>query len=150
MGRVVFVNGREMVLENAAVAQAVEVEPGVFSVLVDGRSSQVRIASERDGFTVDVLGRRFKTEVRDPRNTSLRPRAALGGGLQTVSASMPGRVVRVLVEENQLIEAGQGLIVVEAMKMQNEMKASKPGRVVKVYPKDGDTVAAGDVLITIE
>ncbi len=150
MASLVFVNNRETVLPAADLTDAVEVEPGVFSVLMDGRSSQVRIATERDGFTVDVEGRRLKTEVRDPRNTSLRSRAALAGGLQTVSASMPGRVVRVLVEENQSVEAGQGLIVVEAMKMQNEMKASKAGRVVKVQTNDGDTVAAGDVLITIE
>ena len=149
MNRVVLVNDRETAIEGSQIAENREVEPGVFSVLLDGKSFQVRIAPERAGFSVDVMGRRFTTEVRDPRNAKRRSGAAVGGGLQTVSASMPGKVIRVLVEQNQEIEAGQGLIVVEAMKMQNQMKASKPGRVVRVHTKNGDTVAAGDVLITI-
>ena len=63
---------------------------------------------------------------------------------------MPGKVVRVLVAPGDAVEAGQGLIVVEAMKMQNEMKASRAGRVAAVPAKEGATVAAGDVLATIE
>ncbi len=71
-------------------------------------------------------------------------------GRQAVAAPMPGRVIRVLVEAGQAVEAGQGLIVVEAMKMQNEMKSPKAGRVIEVKASDGATVAAGDVLIVIE
>jgi biotin carboxyl carrier protein len=63
---------------------------------------------------------------------------------------MPGKVVRVLVIEGQEIEPGQGLIIVEAMKMQNEMKASKAGRVVEIKTRDGATVSAGEVLAIIE
>lgn len=151
--RVVLVNDREQAIQDRRIEareiEIREVEPGVFSVLRDGNSFQVRIAPDRAGFTVDVLGHRFSTEVRDPRNAKHRSGAALGAGHQTVSASMPGKVIRVLVEPDQEVEAGQGLIVVEAMKMQNEMKAGKPGRVVQVHARTGDTVAAGDVLITI-
>jgi len=63
---------------------------------------------------------------------------------------MPGRVIRVLVESGQEIGAGQGLIVVEAMKMQNEMKSPRAGRVVEVRAAAGATVSAGDVLVVIE
>ena len=150
MNRVVLVNDREMALEVTQPAEVREVEPGVFSVLLGGKSFQVRIVPEGAGYIVDLLGRRFTTEVRDPRNAKRRSGATVGGGLQTVSASMPGKVIRVLVEPDHQVETGQGLIVVEAMKMQNEMKAGKPGRVVQVHTKNGDTVAAGDVLITIE
>lgn len=150
MNRVVLVNDRETAIEGSQIAEAREVEPGVFSVLRDGKSFQVRIAPERAGFSVEVMGRRFTTEVRDPRNAKRRSESVVSGGRQTVSASMPGKVIRVLVEPDQEIEAGEGLIVVEAMKMQNEMKAGRPGRVMQVHAKNGDTVAAGDVLITIE
>ena len=63
---------------------------------------------------------------------------------------MPGKVVRVLVAPGDQVEAGQGLVVVEAMKMQNEMKASLAGRVATVPAREGATVAAGEVLATIE
>jgi biotin carboxyl carrier protein len=63
---------------------------------------------------------------------------------------MPGKIVRLLVAEGDSVEAGQGLLVVEAMKMQNEMKAPKAGCVVSLKAHEGATVAAGDVLATIE
>jgi biotin carboxyl carrier protein len=63
---------------------------------------------------------------------------------------MPGRVIRVLVESGQEIGAGQGLIVVEAMKMQNEMKSPRAGRVAEVRAAAGATVSAGDILVVIE
>jgi biotin carboxyl carrier protein len=63
---------------------------------------------------------------------------------------MPGKVVRVLVQEGDEIEKGAGLVVVEAMKMQNEMKSPKAGRVVEVKTRPNATVAAGEVLMVIE
>jgi biotin carboxyl carrier protein len=63
---------------------------------------------------------------------------------------MPGRVVRLLVEVGDEVVEGQGVVVIEAMKMQNELKASKAGRVAKVSVAVGDTVGAGDVLVVVE
>jgi biotin carboxyl carrier protein len=63
---------------------------------------------------------------------------------------MPGKVVRVLVTAGDVVETAQGLVVVEAMKMQNELKASRPGRVIEIRARDGETVAAGDVLLVLE
>jgi biotin carboxyl carrier protein len=62
---------------------------------------------------------------------------------------MPGKVIRLLVREGDTVEAGQGLVVVEAMKMQNEMKSPKAGQVVKLSAHVGATVAAGEVLVVI-
>ena len=67
-----------------------------------------------------------------------------------MTAPMPGKIVRLLVAEGQTVEAGQGLLVVEAMKMQNEMKAPKAGHVVSLTAREGATVAAGEVLAAIE
>jgi biotin carboxyl carrier protein len=125
-------------------------EPGVYSVLLDGRSYEARVEETPGGLVVVIDGFRFEVNVRDPRRFSRQQSGRGGEGVQTVAAPMPGKVVRVLVAPGDAVEAGQGIMVVEAMKMQNEMKAARAGRVLSVVVKEGATVAAGDVLATIE
>ncbi|HEV2198799.1 MAG TPA: biotin/lipoyl-containing protein [Bryobacteraceae bacterium] len=120
---------------------------GRFSVLVEGRSYRVTVA---DRGAIAVNGRTLYMEVRDPRKLRARGAAERNAGRQTVAAAMPGQVIRVLVEVGQAVEAGQGLIVVEAMKMQNEMKSPKAGKVLEIRTAAGAAVAAGDALIVIE
>jgi biotin carboxyl carrier protein len=120
---------------------------GVCSVLMNGRSYTV---TQLGAGEVSVDGQVFHVEVFDPRSLRGRKAAGVTEGRQAVSAPMPGRVIRVLVEAGQQVEAGQGLIVVEAMKMQNEMKSPKAGRVAEVKTIDGATVLVGDVLVVIE
>ena len=135
-----------------AAEQRAEVEapePGSYSVLMDGRVYDASVEETLTGLVVVVQGFRFEIAVRDPRRWS---RGATGGGaegVQSLAAPMPGKVVRVLVAPGDAVEAGQGIIVVEAMKMQNEMKAAKAGRVLSVSAREGATVAAGDVLATV-
>ena len=122
-------------------------EPGVMSLVVDGR--QFRCILDGDGVVID--GHRYGFDVVDPR--SLQGRRGVGGGAQgprPVKAPMPGRVVRLLVEAGDEVAEGQGVVVIEAMKMQNELKASKAGRVAKVGVEVGETVGSGDVLVVIE
>jgi biotin carboxyl carrier protein len=116
----------------------------VYSILVDGASYELRLGADE----VFVNGRRFAVET----NSGWRRRGsgAGGEGRANIIAPMPGKVVRVLVEVNQEVEAGQGIAVVEAMKMQNEMKAPRAGRVASISVKPGDSVNAGAVLATIE
>jgi biotin carboxyl carrier protein len=118
-------------------ASVVETEPGVYSILIDGQSFELR-ASE------------LNVEIEDPRE--LRKSGAVAGleGRQTVSAPMPGKVVRVLVAEGDIVGHGQGLVVIEAMKMQNEMKSPKPGTVISLTAIEGAAVAAGQVLAVVE
>ncbi len=118
-----------------------------WSVLIEGRSYAVTLLGAGE---VSVNGRVFQVEVFDPRSLRGRRAAAEGSGPQTVAALMPGRVIRVLVESGQDVEAGQGLVVVEAMKMQNEIKSPRKGRVVEVRSAAGATVSAGDILVVIE
>jgi biotin carboxyl carrier protein len=125
-------------------------EPGVYSILMDGRSYDARVEEHSDSLVVVIDGCRFEVEVRDPRRWSRQAAGRGAGGIQTVFAPMPGKVVRVLVAPGDVVEPGQGLMVVEAMKMQNEMKASRAGRVRSLPVREGATVAAGDVLATIE
>lgn len=125
-------------------------EPGVYSVLMDGRSYDARVEETPGGIVVVVIdGYRFEMEVRDPRRWLRRSAGTGTEGVQSIVAPMPGKVVRVLVSAGDEIQVGQGLVVVEAMKMQNEMKASRRGRVLAVSAREGATVAAGEVLATI-
>jgi biotin carboxyl carrier protein len=126
------------------------VETGVYSILIDGVNYEVRANPTAHGLKLEVDSRRFLAEVIDPRNASRGSRSALGAGRQKVVAPMPGRVIRVLVKVGDTVELGQGLVVVEAMKMQNEMKSSRPGRVVEVRVSDGDTVGSNDTLVVLE
>jgi len=123
----------------------VQLAPGAYSVLIEGRSYEVFAGTE-----IRVNGRAFSVEVFDPRSMRARRIAGMGAGRQSIAALMPGKVVRLLVEAGDLVEAGQGLVVVEAMKMQNEMKSPKAGRVAEVKTKPDATVAPGEVLVVIE
>jgi biotin carboxyl carrier protein len=125
-------------------------EPGVYSVLLDGGVYDARVEETHSGLVVVIDGYRFEMEVRDPRRWSRKDAARGGEGLQTVVAPMPGKVVRVLVKHGDEVKAGQGLLVVEAMKMQNEIKATRAGKILSLTVKEGATVAAGEVLASIE
>lgn len=146
----VAVDGRTMEIDSDQLGVVKQVEPGVYSVLLNGASYEIRLAAASGGLDAEARGRMFHVEVRDPRDTSRASRTSIGSGRQNVSAPMPGKVIRLLVNAGDTVEVGQGLIVVEAMKMQNEMKASRPGRVSEIRVSAGDTVGAGDTLLVIE
>jgi biotin carboxyl carrier protein len=146
----VAVDSRTIEIDSEQLIAVTEVEPGVYSVLLDGASYEIRLVETLQGLSAEVGRRRFAVEVRDPRDTGRGARASIGSGRQKIAAPMPGKVVRVLVKVGDLVDAGQGLVVVEAMKMQNEMKASRPGRVIEVRAGAGETVGAGDTLVVLE
>jgi biotin carboxyl carrier protein len=146
----VAVDGRTIDVDSERLAGVTQVEPGVYSVLLDGVSYEIRVVETSQGLSAEARGRRFVTRVNDPRDSSQSSRAPVGSGRQNLAAPMPGKVVRVLVEVGDSVAVGQGLVVVEAMKMQNEMKASRPGRVIDIRVRDGATVGAGDTLVVIE
>ena len=133
-------------------ADVVEIEPGVYSLLIGGKSFYARVGRNGDSEEREVSldGVHYDVTVRDPRRwAGGRARLAVVGP-QNVAASMPGKVVRVLVAEGQAVESGQGLIVVEAMKMQNEIKCPKAGTIQRILAREGQPVNAGDVLLTVE
>jgi biotin carboxyl carrier protein len=113
---------------------------------------QVSKGAERsDLFTVNLRGSTYEITVVDPKR--LRSAQSAGGldhGEAQICATMPGKVVRVLVEVGAEVEAGTGIVVVEAMKMQNELKTPKSGRVATLSAIVGETVNAGEVLAVIE
>lgn len=131
-------------------AQLAAVEPGVYSVLLDGRSYEARAEPGEDCAWITIRGHRFRVAITDPRRWSRTGPSAPGQDRENVIASMPGKIVRVLVKAGESVAAGQGILVVEAMKMQNEMKAQRAGRVLSVAAREGATVTAGEPLVTIE
>jgi len=137
---------------NLLDANAVEVAPNTFSVLLNGRSHQVRVAPQSDGsLTLHTDVGEYRAEVTDPRSWRGRRHGALEAeGRQQITAPMPGKVVRLLVTQGDTVEAGQGLMVVEAMKMQNEIRSPKSGKIVRLCAAEGQAVNAGEVLLWVE
>jgi biotin carboxyl carrier protein len=135
--------------ESERRAQVEMPEAGVYSILIEGRSYDAFVTESPVGLEISIDGHRFAVTVRDPRQWSRDGAGGSGGGVQSITSPMPGKVVRVLVAVEDEVQAGQGIVVVEAMKMQNEMKASRGGKVLAISAKEGATVAAGDVLATI-
>lgn len=125
-------------------------ERGVYLIFAGERIYEARAwSSEPGSLAVELRGRVFSARVIDRKHR----RAVVDHGdegHQQLVAPMPGKIVRILREPGEEVEAGQGIIVVEAMKMQNEIKSSKAGRVIEVRVAEGDTVNANQVLAVIE
>jgi biotin carboxyl carrier protein len=134
-------------------AEAVEIGAGIFSILLAGRAFEARVARQgpdENELLVRCAGRDFRVQVRDPRSWRAGRRGALEAtGPQQVVAPMPGKVVRLLVSAGDTVEAGRGLLVVEAMKMQNEIRAPKSGRVERVLVAEGQAVRNQETLVVI-
>jgi len=135
---------------DAASSSVAELQPGVFSVLVEGRSYQVNVAPHAEGFEVWVGLDRYFISLADPRDRASNSRKGGAAGPVELRAQMPGKIIKLLAAAGSAVTAGQGLIVVEAMKMQNEVKAPKDGIVARIHVAEGATVAAGDPLLVVE
>jgi biotin carboxyl carrier protein len=119
------------------------------------RSVDVAVASRQNGseFDVHLAGRSLAVEVRAAGSFGRQKKdgvGAQGTGPQRVLAPMPGKIVRVLVKAGDLVKARQGLVVVEAMKMENELRAARDGQVRDVPAVEGQSVDAGAVLVVVE
>lgn len=122
---------------------------GVLSLLIGGESYEVLANPAQQ--QIAIAGTRYSVEVRDPRSwRSRRARAGADEGAKKIVAPMPGKVVRVIATNGTEVEHGAGVVVIEAMKMQNELKSPKKGKVTKVLAAEGAAVNAGDVLAVIE
>ena len=132
-------------------ADAVETDPNTLSLILEGQSYEVRITPSAYGVLELQTGlQEFSAEVVDPRAWRGRRHGALEvEGRQQVTAPMPGKVIRILVQAGDKVEAGQGLLVVEAMKMQNEIRSPKGGTIERLHVKEGQPVNAGEVLCIV-
>ncbi len=137
-------DGREVEVD------AVLARPDVLSLRIGNQAYEVKCERVGGELHLWVGSARFATEVRDPRSLRGRARAVDDQGPKKLTAPMPGKIVRVLVSPGDVVEARAGVLVVEAMKMQNEIKSPKKGTVQKILVSEGAAVNAGDVLAIVE
>jgi biotin carboxyl carrier protein len=145
-GRYRVAVGDEVVLVDAR-----EAAPGIWSLLIDGASHVVDV-SERDGVaSVEVDGESYRIRVEEETRYIIRTRGGrAGAGGQVLKAPMPGKVVLIEVAVGQAVEPGDGLVVLEAMKMENEFRAVAAGVVKEIRVEIGQAVNPGDTLVVIE
>lgn len=138
------VDGRDVEVD------AVLARPNVLSLRIGNKAYEVKCERVGGDVHIWVGSRRFAAEVRDPRSLRSRTRAVDDHGPRRLTAPMPGKVVRILLSQGAEVEAGAGVLVVEAMKMQNEVKSPKKGMIQKILVSEGAAVNAGDVLAIVE
>ncbi len=126
-----------------------KLEADFYSILTGGRSYEVSVEATRDGYRVRHGAAEQLVTLSDPGRQA-REELVDKKGTAAIVCAMPGKVVRVLVSVGDKVEAGQGVIVVEAMKMENEITAPKPGRVSSIAVQPGETVESGAELLVIE
>jgi biotin carboxyl carrier protein len=137
-------DGREVTVD------AVLARPDVLSIRIGNKAYEVKCERVGSELHLWVGSVRYAAEVRDPRSLRGRVRAADDHGPKKLTAPMPGKIVRILLSPGAEVEAGAGVLVVEAMKMQNEIKSPKKGTLQKVLVSEGAAVNAGDVLAIVE
>ncbi len=137
------VDGREYTLD---VSQP---EPNIYTFRSGGKMTEAFVSP--GGTKVTIGGHEFEVEIADPkrlRGSSVDAEHA--DGVAEIKTAMPGKVVRILVAAGDEVLKGEGVLVVEAMKMQNEMKSPKDGIVKEIRVAESDTVGAGDILVVID
>jgi len=147
--------GQYKVLLDGKEYQVDYLEPrnNLLSLIIDGRSYEVDMdaADNSDMYGVDVLGDHFEIEVIEEKRKKLARKLSAGpSGRQEIKSPMSGIVWKILVREGELVESGQVLIILEAMKMKNEIKAPLAGCVSALKAREGVPVATGDLLCVVE
>jgi biotin carboxyl carrier protein len=137
-------DGREVEVD------AVLARPSVLSLRIGNLAYEIKCERVSAETHVWVGSARFSAEVRDPRSLRGRLSPVDDRGPRKLTAPMPGKVVRVLVAQGAQVESGTGVLVVEAMKMQNEIKSPRKGTIQKILVSEGAAVNAGDVLAIVE
>ncbi len=149
--REVALDGRALTIDGRAAEADVEcLGEARYSVVIDGAQHTVHVSSRGDGdYEATVNGARIPIHWPDARRLPKDRGSAAATGSQDIRVPMPGRVLAVHVKEGDRVERGQGLLVVEAMKMQNVLRAPRDGVVTSLRMASGDTVGAGATLATI-
>jgi biotin carboxyl carrier protein len=142
----ISVDGRLM------AADAVQVSGHTISILLDGQCFEIHVVPAPQGkLNLQMGAHEFTAEIQDPRALQGRNQRTLEAeGRQQIIAPMPGKVIRILVKAGDAVQAGQGMLVIEAMKMQNEIRSPKSGKVERLLASEGQNVSAGETLAWVE
>jgi biotin carboxyl carrier protein len=130
--------------------EVVRPEPGVYQLFVGDKVYEARVSSsDTNSLKINLRGKLFTANIIDRKHR--RPGAEHNDESQKqLVAPMPGKVVRILLNPGDEVSAGQGVVIVEAMKMQNEIKSSKAGRLLEIRVAEGDAVSANQILAIVE
>ena len=138
------VNGREYELEVRRLGA------GAFWFGWNGRSAEGVVTPQNEGYGVSINGHHIHVEFLESSKRPHRQGAAADSGAVDVRAPMPGKVVRVLAGRLDQVRAQQGIVIIEAMKMQNEIRSPKEGRIVELKVAEGDAVGLGQLIARVE
>lgn len=144
---ILSINGKEFVVD------VVMAENGACSILHDGQSYNAQLIRRENGknYKVNTYSSSFNVDIVDTQAKYLQmKKKAVDMPEDKVSSPMPGKVISIPVTEGQKVKAGDVLIVIEAMKMQNNYKASSDGEIKKILVKEGDTINGDQILITLD
>jgi biotin carboxyl carrier protein len=137
-------------LNSSGEAAIAQISPNVFSVMLESRSFTVYCMRSNDGSIETLVGSEGHIiSVSDPRDAISATSRHQSSGPTEIRAQMPGKIISLLVNEGATVEAGEGILVVEAMKMQNELKSPRSGILLKMLARAGATVTAGETLAVI-
>jgi acetyl/propionyl-CoA carboxylase alpha subunit len=143
--RRIVLGGRELDCDWLAIAE------GKYSIILDGRVFDLSVEVDGQSCFISTGGNTYELQLLDRRRLRSEKSVETGkAGLQRVTAAMPGKVVRILVSEGETVEHAQGLLVLEAMKMQNEIRAPKSGVVKQIGVSEGRAVNTGEFLVSLE
>lgn len=137
--------------ESSVVVDVRRAEHDVWSLIIDGASYECTVQPIKNFLRVSIRGATWDIQIYDPRR--IRQGSTQAGdvdGKQVIISPMPGRVIRLEVAVGDTVEAGQGIVIVEAMKMENELEADRAGTVKEIQVAEGDTVESDQVLVIIE
>ena len=141
----VTIDGKEHLVD------AHQVQDSVWSVLYGTGSFEVDVQGKDDEHEVLIEGDCYKFSLMNEQRRALIREGGKGAaGKALITSPMPGKVVKLLVSEGEEVKAEQGVIVVEAMKMENEMKSAIPGKVKEIFVKEGEVVESGAKLLLVE
>lgn len=150
--REIGVNRYQVILDGKEhVVDAQQVQPGLWSILRDFRSFEVDLHRREEEYEALIDGDCYRLEIASEQRRALARSGGKGAaGKAMVTSPMPGKVVKILVAVGEEVKAEQGVIVVEAMKMENELKTSVAGKVKEIFVEEGEVVEAGARLVYVE
>lgn len=143
-GRVkAMMGGREV------LADVESLPGGCYSVIIEGKHFQIDADVTPDGVWLERYGMRHMAEVIDPRSLLTGGKRPGSGGPTVVKSPMPGKVIKLLVSEGQSVRQGEGVVVIEAMKMQNELKSPMNGVIGQIFAQEGTSVETNGKLLQV-
>lgn len=144
------IDDRHLRIGNKTIeVDACQVSPQVYSLLIGGKSYQVTVSAQDEDIQVSVKGQTFHVQFTSPELSNLKTKTPKKQKA-AISSPMPGRVLGIYVKKNQKVQKGDRLLILEAMKMENEFTSPVDGKVKSISVKDADIVQAGQELMTIE